>query len=1046
VTDLPATADGLVALIEHAAPGGAVLTVDGLEELFTLCGDTRARDLFAAVLVQIAARGRHLLILTIRSAWMTDLATLSELYVLVQKSALPVPPLAALELRKAITAPAERVGLTFEERLAESLANDFLNEPPALLQLALVSLWQRRNGARVTWRAYAELGRGRALVSKQAESLQPIDGSRDVIQNILLAFIDPGVRAGQTRTRRLERRTLLELRPGDAVAHTLDRLVAAHLLRTSASNAPGDIRYEWLHDVLKDAVPAIGDWLHARELEEARALAERERRRADEEERLRHEEARLRRKARHRAWAFGIAAAIAFLLAVATLRELSRREILLMASASERLAPSNPDLAVALAALALDRSDTNVTAIGAAYKAYFASATGRVASTGAPIAAVAVASDNRYAVVGDKKGAVVAWDLEEARSLWSATLDPSDRGVSAIAVSPAGDIVMVGSDGGTVSLYSSEGRLLVRSTHHGQEVHAVVFNADGSQAASGGGDDQVWWWQRANTPTGEWRRLDRGGSGHGSSVRALAFSGDSRLLFSGEEDKGVVIAWDLSSAQPFGRVETLPGGTTSKLRSAAASPTGCSILVGADDGTLTLIDVGTAFPQVASNLPSDCQRAAFGPVRRAAGTFEVTSVAFGRDGHYAVSGSEGWNATLWRVAPGSIEPLKTFRGHSGPIESVIFQSPDAFVSGSDDGTVRVWALDAGLEVARLTEPAASADGATSSGDARRVRHVALSTDGRSALAAYSVPNRVHVDRWDIAAATSTRVISERDQAPFAALDPEGVAAITHFGRGVAVSDLSSQRKTEYGPFVPPPRFAALGGGTAAWITDDDSRLFVVGGGEAKPRELSSLQEDATRDDFVMAVSADGRRIAVGTPTGRVWLFDTQATDGAPVRSDPLHIDAVTAVAFDRAGETLASASRDGTIMLWDLIAQARVRLRGHTTAVHALAFTPDGRFLLSGADGQDALRLWHVASRLVVHTFEGGADVRAAAISSDGRQAITGNTAGTLRVWTLPDLASKDLLGAIRTKRWVRDLTGAELREFGLSPWLDIFYSGRRRP
>ena len=126
--------------------------------------------------------------------------------------------------------------------------------------------------------------------------------------------------------------------------------------------------------------------------------------------------------------------------------------------------------------------------------------------------------------------------------------------------------------------------------------------------------------------------------------------------------------------------------------------------------------------------------------------------------------------------------------------------------------------------------------------------------------------------------------------------------------------------------------------------------------------------------------------------------------------------------------------------------QQRARLRGHTTAVHALAFTPDSQFLLSGADSQDGLRLWHVTSRLVVHTFQSQSDVRTAAIAPDGRQAITGDAAGTLRVWTLPDLPPRDLLASIKTRRWVRDLTRFEIDEFGLSPLLDFFYFGRVRP
>ena len=52
---------------------------------------------------------------------MTDLSALTALYALVQDSAVVVAPLRS-GLLKAITAPAQRVGLNVDERLAEALA------------------------------------------------------------------------------------------------------------------------------------------------------------------------------------------------------------------------------------------------------------------------------------------------------------------------------------------------------------------------------------------------------------------------------------------------------------------------------------------------------------------------------------------------------------------------------------------------------------------------------------------------------------------------------------------------------------------------------------------------------------------------------------------------------------------------------------------------------------------------------------------------------------------------------------------------------------
>src|SRR5439155_1297085 len=81
----------------------------------------------------------------------------------------------------------------------------------------------------------------------------------------------------------------------------------------------------------------------------------------------------------------------------------------------------------------------------------------------------------------------------------------------------------------------------------------------------------------------------------------------------------------------------------------------------------------------------------------------------------------------------------------------------------------------------------------------------------------------------------------------------------------------------------------------------------------------------------------------------------------PVRTFAGHAAPVSAVAFRPDGVSLASASFDGTVKVWDVAAGTVTRtLRGHRDKVLALAYSPDGRRLASaGLDG--AVNLWDVA-------------------------------------------------------------------------------------
>jgi WD40 repeat protein len=95
------------------------------------------------------------------------------------------------------------------------------------------------------------------------------------------------------------------------------------------------------------------------------------------------------------------------------------------------------------------------------------------------------------------------------------------------------------------------------------------------------------------------------------------------------------------------------------------------------------------------------------------------------------------------------------------------------------------------------------------------------------------------------------------------------------------------------------------------------------------------------------------------------------------------------------------------IRLYDLASgQLVALLKGHTNVVDGLAFSPDGRQLISGSSDYSAI-IWDIERRALLRRLQGHkADIYAVAFTPDGERAVTGSYDTTLRLWRVIDGAS----------------------------------------
>jgi WD40 repeat protein len=114
-----------------------------------------------------------------------------------------------------------------------------------------------------------------------------------------------------------------------------------------------------------------------------------------------------------------------------------------------------------------------------------------------------------------------------------------------------------------------------------------------------------------------------------------------------------------------------------------------------------------------------------------------------------------------------------------------------------------------------------------------------------------------------------------------------------------------------------------------------------------------------------------------------------------------------------------AATSGNLLKLWDRDTGRLLRTLEHEDTVHAVAFSPDGRRVLSGNArwvrgaeddphyGKIILRLWDIDTGLLIRTFETPGDPHpsyhspnvSVAFSPDGRIVISGAGDGTIKVW-----------------------------------------------
>jgi WD40 repeat protein len=113
-----------------------------------------------------------------------------------------------------------------------------------------------------------------------------------------------------------------------------------------------------------------------------------------------------------------------------------------------------------------------------------------------------------------------------------------------------------------------------------------------------------------------------------------------------------------------------------------------------------------------------------------------------------------------------------------------------------------------------------------------------------------------------------------------------------------------------------------------------------------------------------------------------------------------HYASVKSVAFTPDGKFLLSGSRDKTIKLWELATGRELRsYLGHTSTINDIAVSSDGKFFISSCADETA-RMWNIESGELIRTFQGHKDLlTSVALSHDNKYLVTAGYDWEAHLW-----------------------------------------------
>ncbi|KAI1741442.1 WD40-repeat-containing domain protein [Xylaria scruposa] len=584
---------------------------------------------------------------------------------------------------------------------------------------------------------------------------------------------------------------------------------------------------------------------------------------------------------------------------------------------------------------------------------------------------------------------------------WGRNLQTINCKCRDVILSPNGNSLVVTIDSFIQVRNAMTGQVECTLKGHSSSISVAAISPDGSMLATVSNDHTIRIW---NLTTGQAKTIIQG---HKSFVRTIAFSPCGNFLASGTFNEVENLwLWNVTSGKLESRFKVSPD-----VWIVSYSPDGQKLVAGSKDGAVWMWDIPSGQGKCTERTDRD--------------TFEPC-LAISLDWSKFASAADEKIIQLWDVGTWKVKHM--LKGHWDRVTVLVFSPGGQLLSGSRDGTIRVWDIAKGRAKRTLL-----VDGL--------ITGIALSLDG-SRFASYASSDAGNVRLWNTTTWKNEYKLSHGASVTSVAFSPntQRLASASSFGESVCVWDITSgladyafeghsspsvvlafspdgsklvsgSRDTTIRiwnvttgqtekilPHSQPVTAAAFSpdGSTLVSASDDTATLCIwnIVTGQIEHTITNHHPEEGGNGWVDMLFSSDGRKIALA--------IDNNSTRLSILTTEQLTVFTYGTrgpVAFSPGGEILASRGIGGAIILWNTTTGQDMGLDGHSSLVTALAYSPDGKRLASASADDKTIRIWEVATGRIEFTLN-CADISTLLFAPDGIKLASGSNT-TIRVWNL---------------------------------------------